>query len=63
MLVSGGLQSVDYLDKKTGSWCVTTDMPEALSLHIALKCKNYILCFGKVFSAIQFKGKFLPLTL
>ncbi len=44
--VSGVLQSVEYLDEKTGSWCVTTDMPVALYGHTAVDYKHYIYVFG-----------------
>ncbi len=43
---SGVLRSVEYLDKKTGSWCVTTDMPKTLYGHTAVNYKHYIYVFG-----------------
>ena len=42
------LQSVEYLNEKTGSWCVTTDMPVALYAHTAVDYKHYIYVFGGV---------------
>ncbi len=42
------LQSVEYLDKKTGSWCGTTDMPVALYGHTAVDYKHYIYVFGGI---------------
>ncbi len=43
---SGVLQSVEYLNKNTESWCVTTAMPEALYGHTAVSYKHYIYIFG-----------------
>ncbi len=40
------LQSVEYLRERTGSWCVTTDMPVALYDHTAVSFKQYIYVFG-----------------
>ena len=40
------VQSVEYLDAKTGSWCLTTDMPIALHDHSAVNYKHYIYVFG-----------------
>ncbi len=38
--------SVEYLDEKTGSWCVTTDMPKALNGHTVVNHKHHIYVFG-----------------
>ncbi len=43
---SGELQSVEYLDGKSGFWCLTTDMPVALYYHTAVNYKHYIYVFG-----------------
>ncbi len=43
---NGELQSVEYLDKKTGAWCVTTDMPVARYCHTAVSYQHYIYVFG-----------------
>ncbi len=40
------LRSVEYLDEKTGSWCVTTDMPRGLCGHTAVNYKHNIYVFG-----------------
>ena len=43
---SGVLRFVEYLDEKTGSWCVTTDMPAPLHGHTAVDYKHCIYVFG-----------------
>ena len=48
------LQSVEYLHEKTGSWCLTTDMPVALCGHTAVSYKHYIYDFrGNVESQLS----------
>ncbi len=39
-------KSVEYLDVKTGYWCLTADMPVALYGHTAVNYKQYIYVFG-----------------
>ncbi len=46
LAISEKLRSVEYLDKKTESWCVTTDMPSCLSGHTAVNYKYFIYVFG-----------------
>ncbi len=53
------VQSVEYLDEKTGSWCVTTDMPVALSEHTAVAYKHYIYVFGGKNESETSKGIFV----
>ncbi len=43
---NGALRSVEYLNKNTESWCVTTDMPVGLYGHTAVSYKHYIYIFG-----------------
>ena len=54
---SGKLQSVEYLDDKTGSWGVTTDMPVALYGHTAVSYKHYIYVFWKAGFLFQNSGE------
>ncbi len=40
------LTSVEYLHDKTGTWCLSTDMPLALPSHIAVSYKRCIYVFA-----------------
>ena len=56
---SGALQSVEYLDRKTGSWHATTDMPVALYCHTAVNYQHCIYVFGGYGQCETFRASFV----
>ena len=48
------LSDVEYLDRETGFWQFTSDMPMGLYGHTAVAYKHFIYVFGGVFSKATF---------
>ncbi len=51
------IQSVEYLNEKTGSWCVITDMPVGLYEHTAVDYKHYIYVVGGIAESYESSGQ------
>ncbi len=55
----GLLQSVEYLDRKTGSWHATADMPIGLFCHAAVSYQHYIYLFAVSGQVETFRESFV----